>query len=328
MLMKAAVLHKLKDIGCESVSMPKAENDEEILKVAAAGICGSDVDRVYGKGAYHYPIILGHEFSGYRLRDGKKAVVFPLIPCMECAMCQTGEYAGCSDYDYYGSRRNGGFSEYIAVRKWNIIEAPNDADMEALAMTEPSAVALHAISMLNIEPGQNVLITGAGPIGMLLGQWARLSGAYKVYYIDMDRRKLDFAMNSGFHIHNSEPVDAAVEGTGASAPLALCLESVRHKGTVVLMGNPAGDINLSQKEYWHILRKQLLLKGTWNSTFNSFRNEWHISVDAITGGRLDVKPLISHKFTLDECKAAFEILLERNEFVNRVMFSIGREVAS
>jgi L-iditol 2-dehydrogenase len=190
----------------------------------------------------------------------------------------------------------------------------------SLSLIEPAAVALHAIGMLGILPGYSVLVTGAGPIGMLLGQWARLSGAGKVFFTDIDKRKLDFAEQHGFHTYNGETVDAAVEGTGFSQPLAQVLGAVSPKGTVVLMGNPSGDIQLTQKEYWHILRKQLTLKGTWNSMYNRFRNEWAVAVDAICQGRLDVKSLVSHTFPLDECNAAFEVLRKREEFVNRVVF--------
>jgi len=323
MLIKAAVLRGIKDITCQKLHAPKAQADEEMIRVASAGICGSDVDRVFGKGAYHYPIILGHEFSGYRMRDNKKVVVFPLIPCMKCSMCMIGEYASCLDYNYYGSRTDGGFREQIAVKKWNIIEAPDESDTEALAMAEPAAVALHAIDMLGIKVGQSILITGAGPIGMMLGQWAKISGAHKIYFSDIDNRKLDFANEYGFLAYNGEAVDAAVEGVGVSSSLVLCLEALKPKGGLVLMGNPIGEINLSQNEYWHILRKQLTLRGTWNSTYNKFRNEWQVAVDAIASGVLDVKPLITHRFGLEDCERAFKVMYDRTEFVNRVMFSIG-----
>ena len=318
--MKAAVLHGLNDMRFEQVDKPVPADGEELIKIKAAGVCGSDPDRVFGKGAYHYPIILGHEFSGVRVCDGKKVTVFPLLPCGRCGMCQIGEFASCSDYDYYGSRRDGAFAEYIAVKKWNVIEAPDETDLVALAMSEPAAVALHAIGMLGILPGQNVLITGAGPIGMLLGQWARLSGAYKIYFTDIIPAKLDFARERGFHAYNGETVDAAVEGTGFSEPLAQVLAAAGPKATVVLMGNPSGDISLTQKEYWHILRKQLTLRGTWNSMFNRFRDEWAVTAEAIASGRIDVLSLVSHRYAIEDCAKAFEMLKKREEFSNRVMF--------
>jgi len=323
--MKAAVLHGIDDIRYEDVPIPGLDTSEEYIDIAYSGICGSDTDRVYGKGAYHYPIILGHEFSGLRRQNGKKAVVFPLIPCKSCAMCQVGEFANCTNYDYYGSRRNGGFATQIAVKSWNIIEAPDNADLKCLAMAEPAAVALHAVTFLGLIPGQTVLITGAGPIGMLLAQWARISGAHKIYLTDIDKRKLALAEEFGFHEYRGETVDAAVEGTGVSAPLADCLEAVNPKGKVVLMGNPSGDIGLTQAAYWHILRKQLTLCGTWNSTYNKFRDEWRVTVDAIASNRLDVAPLISHLFPLAECKAAFDVIHKRKDFVNRVMFDTKGE---
>jgi len=320
--MKAAVLHGIKDIRYEEVPIPTLAADEEYIDIAYSGICGSDVDRVFGKGAYHYPIILGHEFSGTRRQNGRKVVVFPLIPCSSCAMCQVGEFANCTNYDYYGSRRDGGFASQIAVKTWNIIEAPASADLKCLAMAEPAAVALHAISFLGLLPGQSVLITGAGPIGMLLGQWAKICGAHKVYFIDIDERKLTLAKQLGFYEYQGETVDAAVEGTGISQPLEQCLAAVTPKGKVVLMGNPSGDIKLSQAAYWHILRKELTLNGTWNSTFNKFRNEWQVTVDAIASKQLDVEPVISHLFSLEECKNAFDVIAQRKEFVNRVMFAL------
>jgi len=317
--MKAAVLHGIDDIRFEEAPAPFPGPDEELVTIAAAGICGSDVDRVFGKGAYHYPIILGHEFSGIRAEDGAKVVIYPLIPCMECVMCQIGEYACCSDYDYYGSRRDGGFAQQIAVRKWNVIEAPGHADLESLAMTEPAAVALHAVSLLGLLPGQNVLVTGAGPIGILLGQWAKKAGADKVYYVDIDERKLRFAEERGFYVHNGETADACVEGAGFSDSLARCLEAAGAGAKVVLMGNPSGDMKLTQKEYWHILRKQLVLKGTWNSVHNGFRDEWRVAIGAVASGGIDVKSLISHRFSLEQCGEAFKILRERREFVSKVM---------
>jgi L-iditol 2-dehydrogenase len=155
---------------------------------------------------------------------------------------------------------------------------------------------------------------------MILGQWAKMSGAYKVFYTDIDRRKLSFAEDFGFNAYNGETVDAAVEGTGHSSQIALCLEAAASKGTVVLMGNPSGDISLTQKEYWHILRKQLTVKGTWNSVYNKFRDEWRVTAEAIASGLLNIKPLITHRFALGDCARAFEIIRKKEEFIQKAVF--------
>ena len=115
--MKAAVLYGIKDLRYESVPDPVAGENETLIKIMAAGICGSDISRVFDKGAYHYPIILGHEFAGVDEKTGRKAVIFPLLPCMKCAMCSIGEYVCCENYDYYGSRRDGGFAEYLGKKR-------------------------------------------------------------------------------------------------------------------------------------------------------------------------------------------------------------------
>jgi L-iditol 2-dehydrogenase len=122
--MMACNLHGVGDLRYEEVPVPPLGADEVMLQVRAAGICGSDIPRVFEKGTYHFPTIPGHEFAGVisavnpgdESLLGKTVAVFPLIPCGKCAACQIGEYAQCADYDYYGSRRDGAFAEYIAVK--------------------------------------------------------------------------------------------------------------------------------------------------------------------------------------------------------------------
>ena len=125
--MKALNLHAVGDLRYEDVPMPVRQAGEVLLKVHACGICGSDLPRVFTKGTYHFPTIPGHEFAGEIVEAddpslvGRRAAVFPLLPCRKCEACQVGEYAQCSDYDYYGSRRDGAFAEYIAVKEWNLV---------------------------------------------------------------------------------------------------------------------------------------------------------------------------------------------------------------
>jgi len=322
--MKAAVLHNINDLRYESVPDPVPGENETLMKIMAAGICGSDLSRVFGGGAYHYPIILGHEFGGIDVKTGKKAVIFPLLPCMKCAMCQIGEYVCCSNYDYYGSRRDGGFAEYLAVKNENILYLDGDTadkiSYDMLAMCEPAAIGLHCVYLADVKVGDKVLITGAGAIGLIMGYIAKINGADKVYFTDIDRRKLDYAVSLGFDVYDNQKADVFIEGTGVSSALESGLEAVKAFGNVVLMGNPYGDIHISQKSYWHILRKQLTLKGAWNSMFNSFRNEWQIVLDLVAGGSLPLENMISHRFKLEQCNEAFNLLKDKKEFINRVVF--------
>lgn len=340
--MKALNLHGINDLRYEDVPVPVRLDDEVLVKVRASGICGSDIQRVFEKGTYHFPTIPGHEFAGeiVEAKDkkmiGKKAAIFPLIPCFSCKACQVGEYAQCADYDYYGSRRDGGFAEYIAVKEWNLVMVADHVTYEEAAMCEPAAVALHAIRQAGVEVGETVAIFGAGPIGIMLGQWALAWGAFKVILIDIDQTKIDFAVKMGFEtVINSlktDPVeqikkmtadagaDVCIEGAGVSVTLEQGIKALRNFGRMVAMGNPVGDMILSQKGYWEILRKQITLKGTWNSSYNGVKNDWITTGRAMESGKLNVKPLVSHRFNFSESVQAFKLMRDRKEYFNKVMF--------
>ncbi len=323
---KSANLHGINDLRYEDTPLPIRGDDEVLLRVKCCGICGSDISRVYTKGTYHFPTIIGHEFSG-EIADAqdknmisKRAVVFPLIPCFKCSSCKEKNYATCSNYDYYGSRRDGGMTEYIAVKEWNIVPMPDGLSFDEGAMCEPVSVARHATLKLDITPGDCVMISGAGPIGLVAGQWAKAFGAAKVIYTDIDKRKLDFAKQLGFNEYTEDTsADCFIEGTGYSDALEKCLRAANPRARGVLMGNPAGEITMLQDTYWYILRKELQISGTWNSSYNDVQNDWKESLKAMANGTIDVKKLITHRFPLSECNTAFEMMKNRKEFYNKVM---------
>lgn len=332
---KSANLHAINDLRYENTFLNKCQDDEVLIEVKSCGICGSVISRVYSKGTYHFPTIIGHEFSGKVVFDpeseisGKKVVIFPLLPCFKCKGCHRGSYATCESYDYYGSRRDGGMTEYIAVKRWNILVMPEGLSYDEGAMCEPVSVARHAVLKLDIKGGENVFISGAGPIGLIAGQWAKLFGAKQVYYVDIDDRKIKFAKELGFLEYSKDiTIDCGIEGTGNSNALQKCLEVIKPHGRMVFMGNPSGDIKLSQNTYWHILRKELKISGTWNSSYNNNDDDWKESLNAMSSGKFDVKPLITHKFPLSECNRAFEMMKNRTEFFNKVILNMNEEIKS
>ncbi|MBO7746462.1 galactitol-1-phosphate 5-dehydrogenase [Paenibacillus sp. MWE-103] len=343
--MKANVLHGLGDLRAEEIATPAPGPGEVLLRIGACGVCGSDIPRVFTKGTYRFPTVPGHEFAGrvVALGDGvdpallhRKAAVFPLLPCRRCPSCEIGEYALCDDYDYMGSRRDGAFAEYIVSPVWNLVLAPDTLGFEELAMTEPAAVAVHALRQAGLDVGDSVFISGAGPIGLMLAYWAKAWGASRILLADVDETKLAFARSLGFaDVLNplqgdagewakarteGRGADVAIEGAGISASWENCLRAVRKLGRVVLMGNPAGGMALSQDGYWEMLRKQLTVRGTWNSSFAaSPRNEWRLVVDSMASGRLDLKPLISHRCSLEDAFEAMRMMRDRTAFFNKVM---------
>ena len=193
--MQAAVMYKPGDIRLEDVPKPEAKEGEALLRVAAVGVCGSDIPRLLTKGAHRMPIICGHEFSGQIIDIGEGVSGFeigelvgvaPLLPCRVCDQCLTGNFSRCRNYDYFGSRRDGAYAEFVATPVANLLKAPSGADPRAIAMTDPASIALHAVWKAPPKMGQRGAVVGCGPIGLFAIQWMRLMGCTEVVAVDLD----------------------------------------------------------------------------------------------------------------------------------------------
>lgn len=340
--MKALRLYGINQLIYDEVPYPKHREDEVVIKVKAAGICGSDIPRVFEKGTYHFPTTIGHEFAGEIVEAaesgliGKGAAVIPLLPCHNCQDCQAGNYAQCQSYNYYGSRCDGGMSEYIAVKKDNLVMLPEGVSYLEGAMCEPTAVALHTLKKAGIKQGNIVVIWGIGPIGLILAQWARLIGAKDVILVARSDDKVAFAKKMGFSnainattrdefeyiqaITNGQGADICVEGTGTAEALECCLLNTTNFGKVVALGNPLGQMVLSQKAYWNILRREIQIIGVWNSKFHAQENDWKDTLAAFQMKKIDVLPLITHKFLLKDYQSAFDIMHKKKELYCKIMF--------
>lgn len=342
--MKACVLHAVGEIRCEEVARPTPRPGEARVRVAACGVCGSDLPRIFSKGTYRFPLIPGHELAGTvdavgagvsEVWLGRRVAVFPLIPCRKCAMCMAEEYALCADYDYLGSRRDGGFAEHVCAPEWNLLPVAEEVTLEVAAMTEPCAVALHAVRRGELCAGESVAIFGAGPIGLMLGMWARALGATKVLLADVDPARIAFARSAGFgsvcdaskcdaakwiREETGEGADLVVEGAGNAAALAGCLGAARPQGRVVLMGNPAGGMSLTQEAYWGILRKELRLAGTWNARYGTAtRDDWRDTMEAMARGTFDLSSLITQRVRLTELPSLLAEMKAGRVFYNKVL---------
>ena len=327
--MNAAVLCAVGDLRYTKVPLPERKPGEVLLKVMACGVCGSDIPRVFEKGTYHFPTIPGHEFAGQIVETdeadkallGRRAAVFPLIPCRRCAACEVGEYANCLDYDYYGSRRDGGFAEYIAVDRRNLVLVPDSLSYECASLLEPGAVALGAVRRLGVKLGDLAVVYGAGPIGLIAAQWMREAGAGKVRIVDINQKKIDFAAKFGFEPYDpgrDGPADCVIEGTGASAALNNAVLSLKPHGRLVLLGNPAGDMTIKQSTYSQILRREIIMTGTWNSSHNRTVDDWQMTADAMSSGKIRYEELITHRYPLSRCPDALEMMRSGTEFYNKV----------
>lgn len=332
--MKAYVLKARNSLSYDDVRLPDCPRGWAIVKVKASGICSSDIARVFVKGTYNFPTIPGHEVSGvvYSVGDdtdtsyvGKRVGVFPLIPCRKCSQCLDKHYEMCENYDYIGSRRDGGYAEYVAVPIWNLIELPDTISFASAAMLEPLSVALHAIKVGQLQAGASVAIIGTGMIGISAGLWAHRFGAKTVTVIGRNEFKRKLVENCGLnyklhHAQDVEEYDFVLEAVGSPESIELAIRRTAPAGTVVLMGNPSGNINLSQDLYWRILRKQLTLKGTWNSSYDGKDySDWIDAVSALSDSSINVNGLMTHILMQEQLLDGLIMMRDQKEQYCKIM---------
>ncbi len=345
--MRAVRLFAPGDIRCVETETPGLINPNDVIvQVKSCGVCGSDIQRVMVKGAYRHPITIGHEFSGTivekgpgvkTLAVGDAVTVMPLIPCGQCEYCKIGNYVLCDDYAYYGSRIDGAMAQYIRVSAPNVLKLPANVDYETGSMTDPAAVALHAVSKVKILPGQIAAVFGLGPIGLFALQWLKLSGSSEVIAVDIYDEKLNIAKELGatlvIHGLKQDPIKeihSATDGRGIDFAIDLAgnrvtqvqvVESVRKMGTVIYCGISYEDLNIPNSVLNQILRWELTIKGAWNSSISPLPiNEWENTLKFMDRGQLKGGPLITHRFRLEECRECFEMMKDRREMFGKVLF--------
>jgi L-iditol 2-dehydrogenase/galactitol-1-phosphate 5-dehydrogenase len=342
--MKALLLIENAKLSYASVPDPREPKAGEVLvRVKYAGICGSDLPRAFEGKTYHYPLIMGHEFSGLveavpsgsAYTPGERVTVFPLIPCRSCPPCQTGDFAQCENYDYLGSRRDGGFAELVLVPEANLFRIPPEVELVSAAMTEPCAVALHGISKLCLEAGMDALVIGGGPIGLMAAQWLRLAGAHSITVADVDPAKLALARDLGLEAFDSSKADlvaefqggrggadCVVEACGLPATFLQAVECASRFGQVLFMGNIRGTLQIPEKSVSRILRNELRIRGTWNSKMTPRgKDEWTRVLAYMERG-IKVRCLISHVPPLSQGPEIFNAMVSRQGNFNRVVFQI------
>jgi len=326
------------DIRLEDVPKPSAAAGEVLLRVAAVGVCGSDLPRMLTKGAHRMPIVCGHEFSGHitavgdgveGFRTGELVGVAPLIPCRVCDQCATGNFSRCRDYDYFGSRRDGAYAEFVAVPVGNLLKAPAGADPRAVAMTDPASIALHAVWKAPPTMGQRGGVVGCGPIGLFAIQWMKLMGCTEVVAVDVSERKLEQAREAGathtFLVTEPPPAglvcDLIVEAAGHPSSINRAAKLAAPGGHVVLIGIPVGDVALENKTFQHFLRQEISLHGAWNSFGAPFPGrQWRVALDALASGALKWEFMITHELELEALPGMFETFRGKNDFFSKVMF--------
>lgn len=346
-MMQAWVLNGANDIEYKELPIPAPQEGWVLLKVKACGICGSDIPRIYDTGAHKHPLIPGHEFAGIveetgsgvdKALTGSRVGVFPLIPCGVCPQCVNKRYEMCDNYNYTGSRCDGAFAGYVCVPAANLIKLPDNVSFEQAAMLEPMAVAVHAMRAIGAGAGDTIAVCGLGTIGMLLYMFLRDAGHKDVFVIgnkDFQKKQAYMLGADDAHYCDSRKEDALAwirqrsggkgadvffECVGRNETVTLGLNAAAKGGKLMLIGNPHSDMELMRNDYWQILRKQLRVQGTWNSSFTLDDNDdWHYVIRRLSEGDISPQELITHRLSLKELERGLHIMRDRSEDYCKIM---------
>jgi len=307
--------------------VPTPRKGNVIIKTHTVGICGSDVHYwAHGKcGPFEVkgPIVLGHETSGIvesvgegvkNLKVGDRVAIEPGIPCRHCKSCRSGYYNLCPDVQFLATPPyDGSLAQYFEHAADFCYVMPGHMSFEEGALLEPLSVAVHAIKRANVQAGSHVLITGAGPIGLVVLLVARASGATRIVVTDVMENRLQVAKKLGadatFLANSPTVVEeiAAVasitqtfECSGAEPALTLAIRCTNHGGTVVSIGRSAKPFQ--NIPLFEAADKEIDIIGSFR-----YANAYPLALELVASGQINVKPLVTHHFDVSNCQEAFEV---------------------
>ncbi|MCR5609483.1 MAG: galactitol-1-phosphate 5-dehydrogenase [Lachnospiraceae bacterium] len=352
--MKAWMLNDIGDIRLEDVAIPEPKENEVLIKVKAAGICGSDIPRIYKTGAHVMPLIPGHEFSGVVEGVGKNAsseligkrvAVYPKIACGKCIQCVNNRPHMCTQYDYSGSRRDGAFAEYVTVPEDNILLLPVSVTFEEAAMLEPLAVAANAIRTGDTyNKDSPVAVCGLGTIGLMVVMLLKEAGYKNICVVGNKKLQKDLVYALGIDKENFLDINKEnvqewfrkklnggtsvyYECVGRNESISWGMDVLSPGGKMVLVGNPYSDMTFLKDTYWKILRNQLTITGIWNSRFskkcipNEKMDDWNYALSKISEGKIKPEILITHKLAIENLEKGFLIMRDKSEEYCKVMMT-------
>ncbi|KPI97076.1 PREDICTED: sorbitol dehydrogenase-like [Papilio xuthus] len=327
-----AVLYKTKDLRLEQTPIPEIDDDEVLLRMDCVGICGSDVHywQTGACGAFvmHEPMIMGHEASGVvakigskvkNLAVGDRVAIEPGVPCRYCEFCKTGRYHLCPDMRFCATPPiHGNLARYYKHAADFCYKLPPHVTMEEGALLEPLSVGIHACRRGGVQAGQSVLVLGAGPIGLVTMLAARAMGASKILITDILQSRLDFAKQLGAdhtilvtkeasedqlvqevrRLLGDSP-EVSIDASGAQATVRLALLATKSGGVAVLvgMGSPELTVPLAGS-----VAREVDIRGIFR-----YVNEYPIALSMVASGQINVKPLVSHHYSLEETLEAYEV---------------------
>jgi L-iditol 2-dehydrogenase len=316
--MKALIYEGAWQMPVREIEEPVAGPEDVVVRVRAVGVCGSDVHGFTGSTGRRYPgIAMGHEFTGTIATVGShvtghaagdRVVVQPLFTCGVCEMCLAGRANVCVNRTMIGMHQHGAYAEAVTVPQRQLYRLPDSLDWEKGSLVEPLAVALHAVNQTAFSLMEDVVIVGAGPIGLLALLSVRLKGAGKIIVTDRSPHRLELAKKLGADIVVNvaeqdavEAVKAATGGAGAHAAIEAvgitptvqqALAVTRIGGHVTWIGNSAPEVTLNMQQ---VVTREMTIRGVYG-----FNAEFGQAIQLLASGRIDVAPLIERVAPLTE----------------------------
>lgn len=340
--MKALLLSEYKHLAVTELPMPVAGTGEVLIRVAACGICGSDVHGYDGtSGRRVPPIVMGHEAAGIVAAVGEGATNYKVgdrvtfdstVYCGECEFCRRGEVNLCNHRQVVGVscgdyRRAGAFAEYVTVPERILYHLPDNLAFADAAMLEAVSVGIHAVRVAEVKGGETALVIGAGMIGLLVQQAARASGCSRIFVTDLDATRLELARSLGAdavvdgsresltariaQLTGGRGVDVVFEAVGRPETVAAAIDCVRKGGTVTLVGNIAPEVSIPLQK---VVTRQIRLQGSCASA-----GEYPQAMDWIAEGKIKVAPLITAVAPIGEGPSWFARLHAREPNLMKVV---------
>lgn len=333
--MKAAVLHGTDWMTIEEVSLPAIDDASALMRVEATCICGSDVRILHhGNARVTPPTITGHEAAGVivkvganvrHLKVGDRVSIGADVPCGQCDWCRNGLGNNCEINYAVGYQIPGAFAEYMKIPSLMCAEGPvvkiaDSLSFEEAALAEPLACAINGLELVNMSLGKTVVIIGLGPIGCMMIDLARLMGAQKVICIQRSILRMEIAKiyQADLYLASDEEnvigaVLEATDGRGADAVITTCgsveaheqaVEMVTHRGYVNFFGGLGKDARPMNLDSNKVHYRESFITGSHGSVPRQHK----LAVRLLESERVRVRPLITHRFSLDEIHAAFEVM--------------------
>jgi len=335
---KAAVWYGGKTIRIEDLPKPEIKEDEVLVKVRAAGICGSELHAYEGISERRKPpLVMGHEFAGEvaevgrrveGFQKGDRVVIEPITRCGICDQCLRGRGNICRNVKLLGLHVNGAFAEYVPAPARNCYELPDNVKFEEASTVEPLAVAVHAANRTPIKLGDNVVVLGAGVIGLMALQVVRLMGARKVFVTDVVDYRLALAKKLGadevinskvedparkvMGLTDMKGADAVLEAVGIQSTVQQAISMVGIGGRITVIGMLEKAMSLGMLDF---VVKELDLKGSYGYVSDEFK----AALGLISDKKVNVKSLITNVLPLSEIAQGFELLHKRVEGVIKVV---------